>query len=346
MATTARDYYQVLGLQKSASADDVKNAYRRLARQYHPDLHAGARKAEMEKKFKELNEAHEILADSDKRKKYDQYGAQWEQAEAFERARQEAQARARTTGGGAEFSFGGGEGLGDIFETLFGGRRTGGPTRGVGVPGDDLETDVEITLRDVLTGTTKRITLTERTGCSACGGNGTVKGKPCPSCLGSGQRLESRHIDVKVPAGVQDGTRVRVAGKGQPGVRGAKRGDLYLHVRIKADGIFRRRGSDLHVSLPVWPWEAALGAEVMAPTLEEPVRVKVPPGSRAESKLRLKGKGLPTTSGGHGDLFLSLQIVMPSSLSDEERKLYEQLGRFRHPDPRGETLAAARRAST
>ncbi len=346
MATTTRDYYQILGLTKSASADDIKKAYRRLARQYHPDLHTGARKAEMEKKFKELNEAHEILSDPEKRRKYDQYGAQWEQAEAFERAKQEAQARARATGTEAEFSFGGGEGFGDIFGTFFGGRRTRSATRGVGVPGDDLETDVEITLRDVLTGTTKRITLTQRTGCSTCTGNGTVKGRPCPKCLGSGQRLESRQIDVKIPAGVQDGTRVRVAGKGQPGIGGGKPGDLYLHVHVKDDGIFRRQGSDLHVSLPVWPWEAALGAEVMAPTLEDPVRVKIPPSSRAQSKLRLRGKGLPTTSGGHGDLFLTLQIVMPSSLSDEERKLYEQLGRFRHPDPRAETLAAARRAST
>jgi DnaJ-class molecular chaperone len=346
MATTTRDYYQILGLTKSASAEDIKKAYRRLARQYHPDLHTGARKAEMEKKFKELNEAHEILSDPDKRKKYDQYGAQWEQAEAFERARQEARTRARATGAEAEFTFGGGEGLGDIFETFFASRRTRGPTRGVGVPGDDLETDVEITLRDALTGTTKRITLTQRTGCSTCGGNGTVKGRPCPSCLGSGQRLESRQIDVKVPAGVQDGTRVRVGGKGQPGMGGGKPGDLYLHVHVKDDGIFRRQGSDLHVSLPVWPWEAALGAEVMAPTLDDPVRVKIPPGSRAQSKLRLRGKGLPTASGGHGDLFLTLQIVMPSSLSDEERGLYEQLGRFRHPDPRAETLSAARRAPT
>ncbi len=344
MATTERDYYQILGIPRSASADDIKKAYRRLARQYHPDLHSGGRKTEMERKFKELNEAHEVLSDPEKRKKYDQYGANWEQAEAFERARQEAQARARTAGG-AEFSFGGAETFSDIFDTLFGGggRAGGGATRGVGLQGEDLETDAVLSLREVLTGVTKRVRLTDRAPCSSCRGSGAQRGQPCPNCMGSGVRMETRSIDVKIPAGVQDGTRVRVAGKGASGINGGRRGDLYLHVHIESDGIFRRQGSDVHVTLPVWPWEAALGAEVMAPTLTEPVKVKVPPGSRADSKLRLKGKGLPTASGGHGDLFLTLQIVIPSSLSEEERRLYEQLGRRRYSDPRAELLASAQR---
>ena len=340
MATTERDYYHTLGLARSASADEIKKAYRRLARQYHPDLHSGAKKAEMEKKFKEVNEAHEVLSDPDKRKKYDQYGAQWEQAESFERARQQAGARGD---GGPEFSFGG-EGFSDIFENLFGGRGRAGAGQGFAMPGEDLEAEVELTLREVLTGVTKRITLQEPVPCSSCQGSGRLRGRPCPTCFGHGVRLEPKTIEVKIPAGVQEGTRVRVAGKGQAGQNGGKRGDLYLHVLIKSDRIFHRQGSDLHVSLPVWPWEAALGADVMAPTLSEPVRVKVPPGSRAESKLRLKGKGLPTASGGHGDLFLILQIVMPPTITDDERKLYEQLSRMKHPDPRAELLAAAQRS--
>jgi len=161
--------------------------------------------------------------------------------------------------------------------------------------------------------------------------------------MGTGSRMESNTIEVKIPAGVQDGTRVRVAGKGRAARNGGKRGDLYLHVTIQPDKIFQREGSDLHATLPGWPWEAVLGAEVMAPTLGEPVRVKIPAGSRADGKLRLKGKGLPTASGGHGDLFVTWQIVMPPSLSDEERKLYEQLGRIRRPDPRADLLKAARR---
>jgi len=340
MATTSRDYYQVLGVPQSASADDIKKAYRRLARQYHPDLHTGNKKAEMEKKFKELNEAHEVLSDPDKRKKYDQYGADWEQAEAYEKARQQAGTRGF---GGADTGSFGAENFSDVFENLFGGRARGGTTRGFAVQGEDLETDAELTLREVMSGVTKRLTLREPVSCPTCQGSGKLKGRPCPNCLGSGSILEAKTIEVRIPAGVQDGTRVRVAGKGQPGLNGGRRGDLYLHVTILPDPIFRQQGSDLHVTLPVWPWEATLGADVMAPTLGEPVRVKIPPGSRAESKLRLKGKGLPTAAGGHADLFLHLQIVLPPSLSEEERKLYEQLRRLRHDDPRAELLAAAQR---
>ncbi|MEW6247501.1 MAG: J domain-containing protein [Nitrospirota bacterium] len=341
MATVQRDYYEVLGVPRTATQDDIKKAYRRLARLYHPDLHSGGRKAEMERKFKELNEAHEILSDPDKRKKYDRYGHNWEQAEAYEKARQEARARA---GAGPEFSFGDAEAFSDIFETFFGRRGRGaGTARGFAVQGEDLETDVHLSLREVLTGVTRRLTLSETVPCSACGGTGMARGRPCPTCLGSGARQETRTIEVRIPAGVQEGTRVRVAGKGHPGVNGGKPGDLYLRVHIAAEGVFRKQGSDLHVALPVWPWEAALGAEVLAPTLTEPVKVKVPPGSKAGAKLRLKSKGLPTASGGHGDLFLTLQVVMPPTLTEEERKLYEQLGRFPHPDPRADLLAAARR---
>ncbi len=341
MATIQRDYYEVLGVPRTATQEDIKKAYRRLARLYHPDLHSGSRKAEMERKFKELNEAHEVLSDPDKRKKYDRYGHNWEQAEAYEKARQEAQAR---TGAGTEFSFGDTEAFSDIFETFFGRRGRGaGATRGFAVQGEDLETDIHLSLREVLTGVTRRLTLSETVPCSACGGTGIMRGRPCLTCLGSGARQETRTIEVRIPAGVQEGTRVRVAGKGHPGVNGGKPGDLYLRVHIDDDGVFRRQGSDVHVTLPVWPWEAALGADVLVPTLTEPVKVKVPPGSKAGAKLRLKGKGLPAASGGHGDLFLTLQIVMPPTLTEEERKLYEQLGRFPHPDPRADLLAAARR---
>ena len=341
MATTERDYYQVLGLSKAASADDIKKAYRRLARQVHPDLHSGSKKSEMEKKFKELNAAHEVLSDPDKRKKYDQYGANWEQAEAYEQARRQAGARGES---GSETSFGG-EGFSDIFENLFKGRGRSGGGRGFAIQGEDLETEVQLTLAEVFTGVTKRITLQEPVTCATCQGSGILRGRPCPTCQGHGATLQPSTIEVRIPAGVQDGTRVRVAGKGQAGTNGGKPGDLYLRVAILPDKVFRRQGSDIHVSLPVYPWEAALGADVMAPTLMEPVRVKVPPGSRADSKLRLKGKGLPAAADGHGDLFLTIQIVMPPSLSDEELKLYEQLRAIPHPDPRAELLAQARRRS-
>jgi DnaJ-class molecular chaperone len=294
----------------------------------------------MEKKFKELNQAHEILSDPDKRKKYDRYGHNWEQAEAYEKARQQA-----GPGAGAEAGFGGAD-FSDIFETFFGGRGRGRDPggQGIAIQGEDLETDVDLSIHEVLTGVTRRIDLSERVACKGCGGGGIVRGRPCIVCGGSGVQVEKRSIEVRIPAGVQEGTKVRVGGKGQAGFNGGKPGDLYLKVHIVSGGIFRQHGNDLSVTLPIWPWEAALGAEVMAPTLTEPVKVKIPPGSKADSRLRLKGKGLPTASGGHGDLFLRLKIVMPSAVSPEERALYEQLGRFRHADPRAEILSAARGA--
>lgn len=341
MATTERDYYEILGVARTATQDDIKKAYRKLARQYHPDLHGGARKAEMEKKFKELNGAHEVLGDPETRKKYDRYGHRWQDAEAYEKARQQAGAGAGPGMSGRPGSTEGGQDFGDIFESLFGRRsqpRGGAGFRGFAVQGEDLETDVHLTLREVLTGVSRRLELSEPIPCATCSGTGRQKGRPCQTCGGAGSRMETKTIEVRIPAGVQDGTRVRVAGKGQQGMNGGKPGDLYLRVIVESDRIFRRQGSDVHVILPVWPWEAALGAEVLAPTLTDPVRVKVPAGSKAEGKLRLKGKGLPAASGGHGDLFFTLQIVMPGSISEEDLKLYEQLGRSPHQDPRTDLL--------
>jgi DnaJ-class molecular chaperone len=322
MPASQRDYYDILGVPRTATPEDIKKAYRKLARQYHPDLHTGNRKAEMEKKFKELNEAHEVIGDPDTRKKYDRHGHRWQDAEAYEKARQQAGAGPGFAGGWqqaggftADQSFD----FGDVFDNLFGGRAKGGAGfRGAATAGQDLETEAKLTLREVLTGVTRRVEVTE-----PGGPNGG---------------MASRMIDVKIPAGVQDGTRVRVPGKGAAGRGGGKHGDLYLRVQIVPDPVFKREGADLHVALPVWPWEAALGAEVLAPTLADPVRVKVPPGSRADSKLRLKGKGLPTASGGKGDLFFTVQIVMPGDVSDEERRLYEQLGKVPRPDPRRDLL--------
>lgn len=352
MATSERDYYAVLGVSRTATPDEIKKAYRRLARQYHPDLHSGSKKTEMEKKFKELNEANEVLGDPDKRKKYDRYGHRWQEAEAYEKAREQAGAG---QGGASGFHWrqgsaqDEGQDFGDFFENLFqrGGGRTqagrSGPFEGFAIQGEDLETTVRLTLREVLSGVSRRVQLSEPVPCPTCGGTGRQRGKLCPTCGGTGTRTEVRTIDVKIPPGVQDGTRVRVAGKGSPGHNGGKPGDLYLLVHIEPHPVFQRQGADLLVQLPVYAWEAALGAEVLAPTLTDPVRVKVPPGSRAGAKLRLKGKGLPKPAGGHGDLFFTLQIVLPPSMADEERKLYEELARIPHPDPRVELLRTAGR---
>lgn len=349
MATAQREYYDVLGVARAATPDEIKKAYRRLARQYHPDLHTGGRKAQMEHKFKELNEAHEVLGNPESRKKYDQHGHRWQEAEAYEKARQQAGAG---RGAGPEFTFGEGADFSDVFETFFGRKPRRGTAsafrpssaQGLATRGEHLETTVRLSLREVLTGASRRIELSEPRPCSTCSGSGRLRGRACPTCHGTGSMTDTRTIDVKIPAGVVHGTRVRVAGKGGPGINGGKRGDLYLNVQIPSEGVFRSEGTDLHASLPVWPWEAALGAEVLAPTLTGPVRVKVPPGSRTDSKLRLKGKGLPSASGRRGDLFFTLQIVMPTPLSDEDRKLFEQLGRGNRRDPRAELLQQADRS--
>jgi len=217
--------------------------------------------------------------------------------------------------------------------------------RGPAWQGEDLETTVRLTLREVLDGVTRRIQLSERVPCATCDGTGKQKGRPCSACNGAGGRRETRTLDVRIPAGVHDGSRVRVAGKGGPGTRGGRRGDLYLNVQIEASRVFRRDGDDVLVTLPIWPWEAALGAEVLAPTLTDQVRVKIPPGSRSGAKLRLRGRGLPTEPGIRGDLFFVLQIIVPTTLTAEDRLLYEQLSKGPHPDPRSDLLRDAKLGS-
>jgi DnaJ-class molecular chaperone len=343
MATTARDYYAVLGVARTASQDDIKKAYRRLARQYHPDLHTGPKKAQMEEKFKDLNQAYEVLSEPETRKKYDRYGPNWKEAEAYEHARAEAAARARQWGPAPEFQDMEGDEAADIFGMFFGRRGRSEPGTGWrgGMEGEDLETTVRLRLREVLDGVTRRIQVSERVPCPACNGTGRQKGRPCPTCSGLGGKTEIRTLDVKIPAGVHDGMRVRVAGKGGPGLRGGRRGDLYLHVQVEPSRVFTRDGDDLLVTLPVWPWEAALGAEVLAPTLTDQVRVKIPPGSRSGAKLRLRGKGLPNESGGRGDLFFVVQIVVPTTLTPHQRSLFESLAKEPHPDLRADLLRDA-----
>ena len=342
MATAQRDYYDILGVPRTAEQDDIKKAFRRLARQFHPDLHSGSRKSDMERKFKELNEAYETLGDPERRKKYDRYGHQWAQAEAFERARQQAGAKGSADGSAWTETFGaGGPDFSDVFESIFGGRARRGESPGAGrsaAPGDDLVTTVRLTLREALTGVTRRIHLSEETPCPTCQGHGRVHRRVCPACGGAGSKTDSRLLDVKVPAGVHDGTKVRIPGKGASRTAGGRRGDLFLHVQLEADAVFERHGDDLQVILPIYPWEAALGAEITAPTLGEPIKIKIPAESRSGHKLRIRGKGMPTEVDKRGDLYFVLQITLPSPMSDEERRAYEQMARTPHPDLRADLL--------
>jgi DnaJ-class molecular chaperone len=317
MANTTQDFYSILGVPKTADQKELKKAYRRLARKYHPDLHPGEKKAAMEKKFQELNEAYEVLGDEANRKKYDRYGQNWKEPEAYERARQ--QAGGGYPGGQPQpgFSQGGGD-FGDMFENMFGrgAQREGAGFRGFAMAGADLETDLPVSLREAFTGTSRTLTLPDGRG-------------------------NSRQIEVRIPAGVRDGERLRVKGKGEPGRGGGPTGDLFFHVHIAPHPVFHRNGSDIVVTLPVWPWETVLGTDIQVPTLSGPVRLKIPPGSQPQQRMRLKGKGLPRRTGGHGDQFVVLTIITPQNPSPEDLLLYEQLAKTDHPDPRSSLLNEA-----
>lgn len=317
MPAAKRDYYDILGVKKNVDAKELKKAYRRLARQYHPDLHPGEKKAEMEKKFQELNEAYEVLGDEETRKKYDRYGMNWKEAEAYEKARQQAGGAYPGAEGFTGFTQEGAD-FGDIFEELFGGRaqREGASFRGFAMAGADLEASLPISLREVFTGTRRTVNVPDATG-------------------------TPRPIEVRIPAGVRNGERLRVKGKGSPGRGGGPPGDLFFHVQIAPHPVFQRKDSDILVILPLWPWEAVLGADVQVPTLSGNVRLKIPAGSQPRQRMRLKGKGLPKRTGGQGDQFVVLDIVIPQSLSPEETHLYEQLAKYDHPDPRSSLLREA-----
>ena len=321
MTTTPRDYYDILGITKSATPDEIKKAYRRLARKLHPDLHTDSKKAAMEKSFKELNEAYEVISDEEKRKKYDQYGFQWKDAEAYQRAQAEAGAQGSPGGWNTSQTQGEGTDYSEMFENFFRqqARKEGASFRGFAMPGADLEASVQLPLREFLSGTTRRLELTDATG-------------------------TPHVIDIRIPKGIKEKQRLRVKGKGAPGRGGAPSGNLYLHIHALPHPVFQKQGADLVITLPLWPWEAALGTEVEVPTLTGSVNVTIPPNSQAKQKLRLKGKGLPAQKGTHGDQFVILEITLPPDMTEQEQKLYTQLKTIDHPNPRAHLMKEASHA--
>ena len=300
MAVDYKDYYDVLGVPRDATQDEIRRAYRKRAREYHPDLNADS---DAEERFKELGEANEVLSDPDKRGRYDRLGAQW-------RAQENAsdggdfedffsgQGFDRDTG--AEF---GDDVFSEFFERLFGdgaAPRASGPLRG-----RDREAVLELSLEDALNGATLRLSL----------GDG-------------------HSVAVNIPAGVREGQRIRVTGQGAPGRDGGQAGDLYLLARFKPHPRFRRQGDDLQVDLRVAPWEAALGATVPVSTLTGTAQVRVPAGSSSGRRLRLRGRGLPTGDGERGDLYATVQIAVPKQPSEQERELFEKLAEVSEFNPR------------
>lgn len=327
----AKDYYAILGVSRNASEKDIKQAYRRLARKYHPDVHPGDKAAE--EKFKEINEAYEVLSDPDKRAKYDRYGAEWEYADQFAKAGkgtwhtyQGAGADFGPEFGGFGGGFGfGGEDLGSLFDELFrgGGARTytRRPTRG-----EDLEQRLEITLEEAYSGTKRLLELQTPEACPTCRGSGLVERAPCPSCGGSGTVMSTRRLEVSIPPGVDNGSRIKLAGKGQPGAGGP--GDLYIVIGVAPHPRFERKGDDLYTTVNVPLTTAVLGGEVTVPTLTGRVALKIPPETQNGATIRLRGKGMPRRNGTYGDLIVKVSVQLPTHLSERERELFEELKRI------------------
>jgi molecular chaperone DnaJ len=343
-----KDLYSALGVSKGASADEIKKAYRKLARQYHPDRNPGDK--ESEDRFKEVQHAYDVLSDVEKRKAYDRFGSSDGR-------------RGRPQPGDFNFDLGDLGDLGDIFGGLFG-RGRGGQQRARAERGADLEVQVNLSFEDSLRGIETKIPVEVETACSDCGGsgakpgtspkvcpecrgrgvvsesqglfalsqpcprcrgNGTVIEDPCPSCRGSGRERRTKRYSVKVPAGVRDGTRIRLKGKGEAGIAGGPPGDLHVVTRVADSPIYERRGADLVVDVPVSLADAALGTEVEVPTPDGAVSLKVPAGSGHGKLLRIKGRGAPKLKGGKGDVLARLRLEVPKKLNKRQRELYEQL---------------------
>ncbi|MEV6653156.1 DnaJ C-terminal domain-containing protein [Streptomyces sp. NPDC051219] len=318
----ARDYYDVLGVQRNASNEEIQQAFRKLARKYHPDI---SKDPQAEERFKEINEAYSVLSDPDTRRRYDRFGENFRQIpEDFE---ERVGAGAGAWGGGGRPGWSTGDGGGRVrfvsdhgegfddsgfgFEDLFGGMFGRGGVRSGPrgpIPGADQEAEIQLSVEEAYHGGKRSVTLAGPEG--------------------------QRTYDVRIPRGVVDGQRIRLAGEGGHGSGEAPRGDLYLRVRIKPDSRFRLEGRDIHVVLPVTPWEAALGATVPVTTPGGAAKVTVPGGSSSGRRLRLRGEGMPNPKGADGDLYAEVRIMVPPRLSDRERELFEELGTVSQFDPR------------
>jgi DnaJ-class molecular chaperone len=334
-----KDYYKTLGVARGASADEIKKAFRKLARKYHPDVNPGDNKSE--EKFKEINEAYEVLSDPEKRRKYDTLGPNWQEqfGPSFSNARRTytySDGGGRGTATGTPFDFDANSGFSDFFESLFGrnpqmsgNMRTGSDMRRRA--GENIEQPVEVTLQEAYVGGSRTFNIQSTEVCSTCKGTGEVAGKPCSTCGGQGVLPRNKRIQVKIPLGVDNGSKIRVAGEGQPGIGGGPRGDLFLVISVKPDATFERKGDDLYVDIDVELVKAMLGGEVPVPTPDgRKLILTIPPETQNNRVFRLAGKGMPRLRGeGNGNLYARVKVVLPMRLSSEERELFEKLARSR-----------------
>ena len=318
----AKDYYSLLGVSRGASEKEVRSAYRKLARKHHPDVNPGDKAAET--RFKEINTAYEVISDPDKRRKYDQYGDQWEQADQIEEMQRRRNVRFGGNGGFQQFDLGDVANLGDLFGGAFG--RGGGHRRTMSRHGQDVQHPVDVTLEEAYHGTARTLEMAGQEPCPTCGGAGEIAGATCHACGGLGQIQRTRRIEVKIPAGAATGSKVRIAGEGQPGMGGGRKGDLLLVVTVRPHPRFERRGDDLLEEIDVPLTTAVLGGEAEVPTVTAKVMLKVPPLTQNGRVFKLAGLGMPQLGkAGKGDLQARVRIRLPDTLSDEQKRLFEEL---------------------
>jgi len=323
-----KDYYQILGVGRNASEKEIKQAYRRLARKHHPDLNPGDKSAEA--RFKEINAAYEVLSNPEKRKKYDQFGEQWEYAEQFAKAGGQERVRWDFGQGGTTFEYGDLSDFGDIFSSLFGDSGIGSRVRRGPQRGQDLESPIEVSLEEAYHGSTRVIQLQTEEPCTACGGTGRVGNRVCTICNGAGVKVIPKRLEVKIPAGVRDGSRIRIVGEGSSGRAEGNKGDLYLVVKVLPHQLFERKGDDLYTEVSVPLATAMLGGEVGLPTLNGNLSLKIPPETQNGKVFRLARKGMPKLGNSdYGSMFAKVKVVLPTKLTEEERKLFERLRSLR-----------------
>jgi DnaJ-class molecular chaperone len=340
-----KDYYKILGVERSADEKALRSAFRKLARQHHPDINPGDKDAE--ERFKEINEAYEVLSDSEKRKLYDRFGEDWQRyREAGFTGDEPAQGRQHqdfedfgswysgTDSAGTQFDFGESEsGFSSFFETLFGGRRGGRDstfttTRRRPQRGQDLEAPVEVSFQEAFRGTTRRFDIQTQDVCPTCQGTGLVRNSECPTCDGAGYVPRVRSIEVTIPPGVDNGSKIRVAGQGGAGTGDAPKGDVYLIVTVRPDPRFEREGATLRTIVDAPLYTALLGGEVLVPTPTGQVALRIPEGTQQGRVFRLRGQGMPALKSKtkeRGDLLARVNVILPEKLGAREKELIEQL---------------------
>lgn len=301
-----KDYYKILGLPKNATDTQIKKEYRKAARKYHPDV---SKAANAEQKFKEVGEAYEVLKDPEKRKAYDQYGADWKTGKQQQEYQKQYQGSGFGGQGGFDFGsgFSGGGDYSEFFESMFGGSARGrSGRRSRKQKGEDVNASITVPINDAFEGSTRRINFQLQ----SVSPDGQVVTKPV-------------NLNVKIPKGIKNGQKIRLAGQGSPGHNGGEKGDMYIKIEFEKHPFFTAEGHDVYIDLPVAPWEAALGSSVNIPAPGGDVKLKIPPGSGQGKKLRLKGKGIPAKKA--GDLYVVLKIILPPANTDKEKKVYEDM---------------------